>query len=100
MLERSFYFIVVLWGARFCNYFLDFCLPTLLAAGNLPSLQTKQRSKFLVCTRPEDWAALQKAPVFRLLSQYVEPVYVEIPPCPPGIPGGVHMGIGHRRGCE
>jgi hypothetical protein len=34
------------------------------------------------------------------LERHVEPVYVEIPPCPPGIQGGIHMGIGHRRGCE
>ena len=44
--------------------------------------------------------ALQAAPIFELLSQHVEPVYVEIPPCPPGVPGGMHMGAGHRRGCE
>jgi hypothetical protein len=100
MLERPFYFITVLWDERFRNYFLDLCLPTLLATGNLPSLQTKQRSKFLICTRPEDWSALQIAPVFQLLSQHVEPIYVEIPPRPPGVPGGVHMGTGHRRGCE
>src|SRR5207248_6642580 len=100
MLERPFYFITVLWGERFRNYFLDLCLPTLLAPGNLPSLQTKQRSKFLICTRPEDWSALQTAPVFQLLSEHVEPVYVEIRACPPGVPGGVHMGTGHRRASE
>ena len=100
MLERPFYLIVVLWGERFRNYFLDLCVPTLLSAGNLPLLKTKQRSKFLICTRPEDWTALRAAPVFELLSQYVEPVYVEIPPCPAGTPGGVHMGTGHHRGSE
>jgi hypothetical protein len=100
MLERPFHFIVVLWGERFRNYFLDLCLPTLLSPRNLPALRTRQPSKFLICTRPEDWAALNAAPVFRLLEQHVEPVYVEIPPCPAGMEGGVHMGTGHRRGCE
>src|SRR5438067_8102775 len=100
MLERPFYFIIVLWGERFRNYFVDLCLPTLLSPGNLPALKTRERSKFLICTRPEDWAALQVTPVFRLLEEYVEPVYIEIPECPPGVSGCVHMGIGHRRGCE
>ena len=100
MLERPFYFIIVLWGERFRNYFVDLCLPTLLSPRNLPALSTRQRSKFLVCTRPEDWAALQVAPVFRLLEHYVEPVYIQLPDCPSGVQACVHMGIGHRRGCE
>ncbi len=100
VLERPFYFIVVLWGERFRNYLVDLCLPTLLSPGNLPALKTRERSRFLIFTRPEDWAALQKTPVFGLLQQYVEPIYIEIPACPPGVSGCVHMGIGHRRGCE
>jgi hypothetical protein len=100
MLDRPFYFILVLWGERFRNYFLDLCLPTLLSPRNLPTLATRARSKFLFCTRPEDWAAITAAPIFRLLERHVEPVYIEIPPCPPGVSGCVHMGIGHRRGCE
>jgi hypothetical protein len=100
VLERPFYFIIVLWGERFRDYFLDLCLPTLLSPRNLPSLATRPRSKFLICTRPQDWAAIQAAPIFKLLERHVEPVYLEIPPCPPEVSGCVHMGIGHRRGCE
>src|SRR5436190_10561078 len=92
MLDRPFYFIIVLWGERFRNYFLDLSLPTLLSPRNLPSLATRQRSKFLFCTRPDDWAALQAAPIFKLLERYVEPVYIEIPPCPLNVHGCVHMG--------
>jgi hypothetical protein len=97
-LERPFYFIVVLWGERFRNFLLDLALPTLLSPNNLPALNTRPRSKFLICTRREDWSAIERAPVFQLLSRYVEPVYVEIPPCPAGVPGGIHMGTGHRLG--
>jgi hypothetical protein len=99
-LDHPFYFIVVLWGERFRDYFLDLCLPTLLAPGNLPALATRQRSKFLICTRPDDWTAMQASPVFRLLERYVDPVYLEIPSCPPGVSPCVHMGIGHRRTCQ
>ena len=99
-LDRPFYFIVVLWGERFRNYFLDFCLASALSPGNMPALQTSRRSKFLIATRPEDWAAMRDTPMFRLLERYVEPVYIEIPPCPPGRSGYQHMSIGHRIACE
>src|SRR4051794_30111550 len=100
IVERPFYFIVVLWGTRFRNYFLDLCLPSLLSPNNIPALATEERSKFLICTRPEDWAGLKAAPIFRLLTKYLDSVYVEIPPCPPDTPGAVHMGAGHRPASE
>ena len=100
VIERAFYFIIVLWGKRFRDYFLDLCLPTLLSPGNLPALATAQQSKFLIWTRPDDWAAMRDAQIFRLLEQYVEPVFNEIDPCPAGVAACVHMGVGHRGGLE
>src|SRR5262249_18970193 len=100
MIERPFYFIVVLWGERFRNYFLDLCLPSLLAPRNLPSLETRQRSKFLICTPPEDWSAITTAPIFARLREFVDPHYLEIPPHPLGVLACMHMGTGHRRACE
>jgi hypothetical protein len=92
VLDRPFYFIVVLWGERFRDYFLDLCLPTLLSPGNLPALSARQRSRFLVCTRPEDWAAMQVSPIFRLLEKFVDPLFFEIPAPPPGTAACVHKG--------
>ena len=100
VVERPFYFIVVLWGERFRRYFLDLCLPTLLSPGNLPALATAQRSKFLIFTYSDDFAAIKRAPIFALLEKYVDPVFFEIPPCPVGTSGCAHMGIGHRCGLE
>jgi hypothetical protein len=88
------------WGEVFRNYFLDLGLPSLLSPGNLPALRTRPRSKFFICAPVEDWTALKAAPVFRLLEQYVDAEHIDIPPCPPAVSGCVHMGIGHRRGCE
>ena len=99
-LERPFYFIVVLWGARFRAYFLEYCVPSLLAPGNLPSLSTKAPSKFLIVTRPEDWTAIQASPIFQVLGRYITPVFIEIAPCPPGRSGCQHMSLGHRIACE
>jgi len=99
-LDRAFYFIVVLWGERFRKYFLDYCVASLLSPGNLPALNTSQRSKFLIATRPQDWAAMAETKIFQELKRYVEPVFIEIPPCPPDRSGCQHMGVGHSAACE
>ncbi len=100
MLERPFYIINVLWGEQFRDYFLQFCLPSFLSPGNLPALRTRQKSRFLLATRPEDWAAMKETAIFKELERWVEPVYIEIPPCPPDKSGCEHMGIGHKLACE
>ncbi len=94
--QRPFYFMVVLWGERFRDYFLDYCLPSLLAPGNIPALDRGRRNKFLIATRPEDWAAMAATPIFRQLERYLEPVYIEIPPCPPDKIPLQHLGVGHQ----
>ncbi len=99
LLDRAFYFIVVLWGERFREYFLEFCLPSLLSPGNIPALRTSRRNKFLIATRPEDWEAISGTAIFRTLERHVDPVYIEIPPCPPGRSGCEHMNSGHKIAC-
>ena len=102
VLERPIYFIIVFWGERFRDYFLRYCVPSLLSPGNLPSLSTKLPSKFLIVTRPDDWTALNADAglIFNALSHHIEPVYLEIDACPPGRTGCQHMGVGHRLACE
>jgi hypothetical protein len=97
---RPFYFMVVLWGKRFRDYFLDFCLPTLLAPNNIPALKRERRSKFLICTTPEDWSAIAQTPIFAQLKRYAEPTFIEIPAAPPGVSGCQHMGVGHKKAMD
>ena len=99
-LDRPFYFMAVLWGERFRNYFLDYCLASALSPGNIPALRTLPRSKFLIATPPADWAAMRETKIFRLLERYVDPVLIELPPCPPGRSSYQHMSIGHRIACD
>jgi hypothetical protein len=94
-LERPFHFTVVVWGKQFREYFLEYCVPSLLSPNNLPTLSTRSQSKFLIATLAEDWAAMQKTAIFDELAKYVLPTFIEIPPCPPGRSGCEHMGIGH-----
>lgn len=95
-MKNGYFFIVVCWGERFRNYFLDYCLPSLLAPGNIPALENKPRSKFLICTTDEDWMHICANRSIMLLEQHIEAVHVRIPPCPPDKSGCQHMGIGHR----
>ena len=99
-LKRAFYFIVVLWGERFRSYFLQFCLASLLSPGNLPALDPARRSKFLIATRPDDWEAMRRSEAFLRLERYIEPVFLEIPPCPSDSTSYQHMSIGHRMASE
>ena len=38
-----FYFLVVFWGAKHREYFVDYCLSGLLAPGNIPALDRPAR---------------------------------------------------------
>jgi hypothetical protein len=99
-LERPFYFIVVLWGQDYTRCFLEYCVASLLAPGNLPSLRTQRRSKFLIATTPDDWRYMQTTAIFREMARHVDPVFLEIPPCPAGTWGCIHMGKGHLLACR
>jgi hypothetical protein len=100
LLERPFYFYIALWGRRFSDYFLEYCVASLLAPNNIPALRTRQRSKMLIATRPEDWAYMKETPIFRLMERYVDAVYLEMPPCPADKSGCEHMGVGHKAALE
>ena len=96
ILERPFYFVVVLWGQRFRDYFLDYCLPSLLSPGNLPSLSTSAPSTLVIATQPEDWAAMKTTAIFKEMERHVIPVMAEIPAYSPGKSVYEHMGMGHK----
>lgn len=92
---RPFYFIVVVWGERYTDLLLNFCIASLLSPNNIPALLNRG-NKFLIATTNEDWARMKDRAIFKLLKQYVEPVFFLIPPCPEGVHGCTHMGIGHK----
>jgi len=97
---RPFYFIVVCWGETYTNFLFNFCIPSLLAPHNLPSLYNQKKNKFLIATTDKDWQLMQTLASFHTLKQYAEPVHVPIPACPEGESSCVHMGIGHKRATQ
>lgn len=90
------YFVVVFWGREHREYFLRLLVPSLLAPGNLPSLENKSGSRFLVCATAEDWSVIQEDPDFLALKRAIEPVLIEIPPPDSRANKYLIMSAGHR----
>jgi hypothetical protein len=78
--DPAFCFMLVVWGERYRRYFTDYCLPSLLAPNNIPSLVNRHDSRFAIATTLQDWAELEKHEVFKSLKTYIEPVLCELPP--------------------
>ena len=97
---RPLYFIVVLWGREHREYFLRLLAPSLLAPGNLPSLENKSGSRFLICTTAEDWSAIQGDQDFLALKRTIEPVFVEIPSPAPQDNKYLVMSAGYKLATE
>ncbi len=77
--EPYFYFLVVFWGQVHRDYFEQYCLASLMAPGNIPALSNKKRSRFLICTTPEDRQELQKSLLFISLQEHIEIEWLEMP---------------------
>src|SRR5271155_5483826 len=97
---RPFYLVLVVWGEQYRNYFLDFCLPSLLAPGNIPTLAAKRPTKYLIATTRSDWEEIRHTTIFRELERYVSPDFVELPACPPERPFWMQNIVGHKLCCD
>src|SRR4051812_17255536 len=63
---------LVVWGEEHVLMFLELCLPSLLAPGNIPSLSHRAGSKFLLHTREADMAVMARSPAFQRLMAHIE----------------------------
>jgi hypothetical protein len=75
------YIAVTFWGEQYRRYFVDYCLASLLAPGNIPAIADKASARLLVATTEADWQAMQSEPVFRLALAHVrvEHIPYEVP---------------------
>jgi hypothetical protein len=97
---RPFWFWMVLWGEDFRNKFLDTCLPSLLAPGNLPAIADRRPAKFVIATTAADWQALSSTAIFAELERYATPIYLELPPAVPDRPSWRRAVDGKKLCCE
>jgi hypothetical protein len=59
--------LVPVWGKRFVRQFLEFCLPTLLAPGNIPSLAGTLPCEMVVMTSVADAPAIERDALWQQL---------------------------------
>ena len=62
-------FSTPVWGASHLGLFLNVGLPSLLSPGNLSGLETNDKNRFLIYTRPENEPDLKSSPAFHKLSR-------------------------------
>lgn len=65
-------FLVPVWGYSFVRCFLEYSLPTLLAAGNVPAVAAAVPSKFIILTGADDAAYISEHPAFKQLATVCE----------------------------
>src|ERR1051325_6114482 len=76
---RPFCFLSQFWGKTYRDYFVDYCLPSLLAPNNVPLLRAEDGHCFLIATPREDWEAIEHLPIMQELRSHTTPVLIEMP---------------------
>jgi hypothetical protein len=61
--------LLPVWGYRFVSQFLEFCLPTLLAPGNVPAVAAALPTRFIVLTREDDEELIHSHPTWLALKR-------------------------------
>src|ERR1043166_2976705 len=64
-------FITAVWGRQHTHAFVDVGLPSLLAAGNLPGIACRPRSRYQVFTKQSDLAFIESSAPFRRLRELI-----------------------------
>lgn len=67
MLKGGLHFITPVWGREYTRCFLNVCLPSLLAPGNIPSLKSDGQCIYSIYTTPDDLRVIQNSSAFELL---------------------------------
>ena len=66
------------WGRSHADRFLDYCLPSMLGAGNLAAVPNLSNSLFQIVTTQADWAYIDEAPAIVALRELIEVEFTDI----------------------
>ena len=78
--NRSFAVIgSIVWGERFVDKFLNYCLPSLLAVGNIPALAQEKMVVHSIVTTEADRDRMLAHPALARLREYAEVVFTCFP---------------------
>lgn len=70
-------FIVPIWGKKYTNLFLTFCLPSLLSKNNLKNINN-EKNVFTICTTKEDKNSIEQSLAYELLKKTISVNFVLI----------------------
>ena len=84
---RAVTILMPVWGYRFVSQFLEFCLPTLLAPGNLPAVAAMLPCRFVLLSSEADEPLIRSSRAWRHVEQICE---AEIRPIDDLITDGNH----------
>ncbi|MFZ5790333.1 MAG: hypothetical protein ACOY3L_06500 [Pseudomonadota bacterium] len=84
--ERQLHFIVVVWGMKYCDTFLNVGLPTLLSPRNLAGLSRPEHALFRIFTSEHDVDRIKRSAACMALGRHVR---VEIETFAQEVPDGV-----------
>lgn len=70
--------LLAVWGEDFIEDCFKFCLPSLLAPGNIPALLKDYPTRFVFLTRSEDISYIENTPAFIQLKKIVEVDFIDI----------------------
>src|SRR5947207_15499119 len=62
--------LLPVWGYKFVQSMLKFCIPTLLAPNNIPSIAKVIPTKFVVMTRSEDVNLIETHSIWHRLASF------------------------------
>lgn len=77
-MNKTFYFLMPVWGARYVGYLLTYGLNTLLASGNLPAVASLRNCRFIFLTTKEDEQAIRKSTLYSKLDQLMDVTFIHI----------------------
>ncbi len=69
--EAPTFIAVTFWGEEYRRYFIDYCLASLMAPGNIPAIRNKSDARLLIATTDADWQALQAEPIVIAAKQHI-----------------------------
>ena len=70
----------IVWGQPFIDKFMNYCLPSLLAPGNIPALARKRKVVHSIVTTEADRDRIVAHPAFARLKEHAEVVFTCFPP--------------------
>ena len=65
------YLFLTLWGLKYTDYFVNYCIPSLLSKGNIPSV-INPKNRFLIACPEREWNLLQKKETFINLKKFIK----------------------------